>query len=465
MNFDEIVAEVADRAGLTSTDAITRIGKRVNRRYRRLSTSIGLIAFRRIEYSFTVTPGLVDQTLNGEKILSIKLDTGLRPLDAVTFDEMESIIPAQGPPGRWAVKTQGASTAVIRFDSSMDDGQDLLVQAEDVGSTLSGAMVPAYPESWHDILVWGALADEYLKKEKALANDAEARWDRLLGELRLHLAANGWLEQVQGKNATQSTMAGGSGSASGGGAGTVTHSTGGLTAAHLILGNGGADIRALAGAGTTSQVLHGNAAGDPSFGPILESDVSGLVADLAAKAPLASPALTGVPTAPTAAPGTNTTQVATTAFATTGLALKADVASPTLTGDPKAPTAAIGDNDTSIATTAFVKAVRETVVALVDGATPALDASLGTVFTLSAGGNRTIAVPTNPRDGQKIIIRHQAGAGSNRTLSLNTGAGGFRFGSDVTALTVTVTPKWDYIGCVYNATDSKWDVVAYIKGF
>lgn len=35
---------------------------------------------------------------------------------------------------------------------------------------------------------------------------------------------------------------------------------------------------------------------------------------LATKAPLASPALTGTPTAPTAAPGTNTTQIATTAF-------------------------------------------------------------------------------------------------------------------------------------------------------
>ncbi len=35
---------------------------------------------------------------------------------------------------------------------------------------------------------------------------------------------------------------------------------------------------------------------------------------LALKAPLASPALTGIPTAPTAAEGTNTTQLATTAF-------------------------------------------------------------------------------------------------------------------------------------------------------
>jgi len=41
---------------------------------------------------------------------------------------------------------------------------------------------------------------------------------------------------------------------------------------------------------------------------------------LALKAPLASPALTGVPTAPTAAPGTNTTQLATTAFVAAAIA-------------------------------------------------------------------------------------------------------------------------------------------------
>lgn len=45
-----------------------------------------------------------------------------------------------------------------------------------------------------------------------------------------------------------------------------------------------------------------------------QSDVTNLVNDLAAKAPLASPALTGTPTAPTAGFDTNTTQIATTAF-------------------------------------------------------------------------------------------------------------------------------------------------------
>ena len=119
--------------------------------------------------------------------------------------------------------------------------------------------------------------------------------------------------------------------------------------------------------------------------------VNSLTAALALKAPLASPALTGTPTAPTAGSGTNNTQIATTAFvmaaiaalvnsspaaldtlselaaalgndpnfATTiinALALKAPLASPALTGAPTAPTAGSGTNNTQIATTAFVMA-------------------------------------------------------------------------------------------------------------
>ena len=60
-----------------------------------------------------------------------------------------------------------------------------------------------------------------------------------------------------------------------------------------------------------------------------------------------SPAFTGVPTAPTAAAGTSTTQLATTAFVTS---------SPQFAGIPRAPTAAAGTNTTQIATTAFVTA-------------------------------------------------------------------------------------------------------------
>ena len=58
-----------------------------------------------------------------------------------------------------------------------------------------------------------------------------------------------------------------------------------------------------------------------------------------------SPAFSGVPTAPTAAAGTSTTQLATTAFVTS---------SPVFTGIPVAPTAAAGTSTTQLATTAFV---------------------------------------------------------------------------------------------------------------
>lgn len=71
-------------------------------------------------------------------------------------------------------------------------------------------------------------------------------------------------------------------------------------------------------------------------------------------APLASPSLTGVPSAPTATSGTNTTQLATTAFVTSALTAKANLASPVLTGTPSAPTATVGTNTTQLATTAFV---------------------------------------------------------------------------------------------------------------
>jgi hypothetical protein len=61
---------------------------------------------------------------------------------------------------------------------------------------------------------------------------------------------------------------------------------------------------------------------------------------LGLKAPLASPALTGTPTAPTATAGTSTTQIATTAFVTAVDVLKAPLASPTFTGTVTIPAGA-----------------------------------------------------------------------------------------------------------------------------
>jgi len=107
-----------------------------------------------------------------------------------------------------------------------------------------------------------------------------------------------------------------------------------------------------------------------------------LAADLANKANIASPAFTGVPTAPTPASTDNSTKLATTAFvqaATAGIALqaavdaKADKNSPTFTGTPSLPTGTVAvtqsstDNSTKIATTAFVQ--QATAAGVIDAST------------------------------------------------------------------------------------------------
>ncbi|XSX55190.1 beta strand repeat-containing protein (plasmid) [Escherichia coli] len=137
---------------------------------------------------------------------------------------------------------------------------------------------------------------------------------------------------------------------------------------------------------------------DPNFSTTINNA-------LALKAPLASPAFTGTPTVPTASQGTNSTQIANTAFVkaaitalingapgtldtlkeiaaainndpnfsktiNNALALKAPLASPALTGIPTAPTAAQGTNNTQIATTAYVRAA---ISALVGSSPEALD--------------------------------------------------------------------------------------------
>lgn len=105
----------------------------------------------------------------------------------------------------------------------------------------------------------------------------------------------------------------------------------------------------------------------------------------------------------------------------------------------------------------------ESVVVLTDAATIAVDASLGNVYTVTLGGNRTLGAPTNPTNGQKIVIRVRQDATGSRTLAFNAI---YRFGIDITSFTAsTGANKTDYLGFMYNGTDSKWDLVAVSKGF
>ena len=147
-----------------------------------------------------------------------------------------------------------------------------------------------------------------------------------------------------------------------------------------------------------AQVLQAGAtAGSISWHALVASDVGlGNVPNLSQASLMASPTLTGIPVAPTASIGTNTTQLATTAFVlgqaatvaplmdgavAIGVSLayarqdhvhasdtsRAPLVSPTFTGVPAGPTAGTGTNTTQLATTAFVLAQAATVAPLAMG--------------------------------------------------------------------------------------------------
>ena len=199
-----------------------------------------------------------------------------------------------------------------------------------------------------------------------------------------------------------------------------------------VAGSGGfaalVGTQTIAGAKTFSTVPKSSQDAGGGTDLVRKSQVDSL---LAAKAPLASPGFSGAPTAPTAVAGTNSTQIATTAFVNEAIAgfgagdmakstydtdndgkvdaaevadaapwagitgkptsftpsshshsisqvtslqaaldAKAPLASPALTGSPTAPTATAGTNTTQIATTAFVAAA---IGALIDAAPGAMD--------------------------------------------------------------------------------------------
>jgi len=103
-------------------------------------------------------------------------------------------------------------------------------------------------------------------------------------------------------------------------------------------------------------------------------------------------------------------------------------------------------------------------VALADASSIAINAALGNVFTVSlTATGHTIATPSNPTPRQKITIAvRQAGTGSYDW----TWDTGYRFGTDVTDPTPsTAVGKNDYYGFCYNEIDSKWDCLAYARGY
>ena len=209
MTFDEIVQDVMDRLNLTSEDARNRIGIRVNDRYRRATTSIGMITSRRTMIPITIDPDvsttLPDYIVDGmEKVLRItRTDDnsgGVSVLPCLTYDEITNVPVNDRSPRAWAVKRMGSNNVTITFDTAPTEPFTLKIEGYDLADVLADDAEPHFPASYHDLLVEGAMADELKKMEKPqFAVDSEQRYQERLSDLKMFIARNAYMDMYQGK--------------------------------------------------------------------------------------------------------------------------------------------------------------------------------------------------------------------------------------------------------------------------
>lgn len=200
------MSDTCERLNLTSDEAKGRVGRGINSRYRRLTSSIGLETTRRTQVSKAASIGVQTITFTGiEKVLAIiDKSSGIDiPLTQITPDEMHVISLGNEPPRHFSINRVYSTSVDILVDCIPTTTFTLYADGYITLSTLAGSQAPAFPESFHDILIFGAMADEYRKMEKMqLYQLCEADYEKRLSDLRMLIAKSGWQDQYQGKSVT-----------------------------------------------------------------------------------------------------------------------------------------------------------------------------------------------------------------------------------------------------------------------
>lgn len=209
MTFAEICLAVQDRLNLTSSSSLDRIGRELNDRHRRITSSLGLSATRRVTVNATATLGQTTLTFTGvEKLINV-VDRSVTPYRILQESSVEQIRAEEPFPNTfvsyYAIVNYGWNSVTILMDCTPQTPYVLYADAIQNASTLSGIMEPLFPESFHDVLMHGVLEDEYLKLEKVkLANDSGVKYAQRLSDLRYFFAKSSYMDWVQG--ATRGTL-------------------------------------------------------------------------------------------------------------------------------------------------------------------------------------------------------------------------------------------------------------------
>jgi hypothetical protein len=118
-------------------------------------------------------------------------------------------------PTRYAIHSHTADTVTIEINCVPQTAFTLYADAHQVVADLSGSSEPAFPESFHDVIIEGVMADELRKLEKPqLAQMAQKEFDRILSDLKFWVAKENALDIYQGKTSSSSVRSGSGGSSS-----------------------------------------------------------------------------------------------------------------------------------------------------------------------------------------------------------------------------------------------------------
>jgi hypothetical protein len=204
MTFDEIVTEVASHLNVTSTTSSTRIGRLVNRYYKRVTTAIGIPDGTRISVSASANTTIgsrVIQFTSVEKVTRVFYLSGTTRifLTEVSLDELLDIpLPATSDtPTKWASYLYTDNDVSIMVNTLASTQYAMKADCYAVVSTLSGSNVPQFPESFHDVLVYGVLKEEFKKMgHKDEAADADGEYRERLSDLRMWFAKSKY-KQIQ----------------------------------------------------------------------------------------------------------------------------------------------------------------------------------------------------------------------------------------------------------------------------
>lgn len=200
------MAYIADELNLSSPETKARIERALNVRYKQVTSAIGMVGSRREELSKLATTGNQYLTFTGaEKLDAVFRKVGTKNvlLDQITDDDMLEATLQTSLPTKYSIYSFTPTTVTIRMNCIPVASVPFTLYANGIGDviTLSGTTSPAFPESFHDVLIYGVCADEYRRKEKvAFVKEAEENFARRLSDLKMFIAKSAYLTLYRGKN-------------------------------------------------------------------------------------------------------------------------------------------------------------------------------------------------------------------------------------------------------------------------